>query len=264
MISVYASLLGAQVKGQLSYKSSFVIELFGYFVGNVIDVAAIYFLFQRFPQIRGWTMGEVYYLYGTGSIAYAIAQLFAESLEKVPEYIRSGDFDQFLTRPLPAVLQIIPHSFRLNRFGRFAQGAFALSLAAPRLGISFGPRELALFALTVGCAVFVYFGLFLGNAAFCFWTIQGAEAFNAFTYGGVEMSKYPITIYRRWMRSLFLYGIPVGFVSYYPSLLLLGKKDPLGGAAWLAFLSPLVAGLFALGMWIFWRSGVKRYQSTGS
>ncbi|MBF0315857.1 MAG: ABC-2 family transporter protein [Oligoflexia bacterium] len=264
MINLYISLLMAQIKGQMSYKKSFVLELIGYLVVNIIDLFVIYFIFLKFPSIKGWSMGEVYYLYGVASVSYAIAQLFAESLEKVPELIRTGEFDHFLIRPRSPILQIMPLSFRLNRIGRLIQGAIALSLAFPILQLELNCEKVMLFMIAVFSAVIVYFGLFLAGAAFCFWTIQSSEALNAFTYGGVELSKYPITIYRPWMRRLFLYIVPVGFVSYYPAIAFLEKSDPLGGPLWASYFSPVIAIIFAMVTWLFWKLGVNHYQSTGS
>jgi ABC-2 type transport system permease protein len=92
------------------------------------------------------------------------------------------------------------------------------------------------------------------------WTVQSAEAFNAFTYGGVQMTQFPVTIYRPWLQTVFLWIVPVGFTSYYPALWVLGRPEatPLG---WLA---PAV-GVGFLGLALcFWTLAIRRYTSTGS
>jgi ABC-2 type transport system permease protein len=98
----------------------------------------------------------------------------------------------------------------------------------------------------------------------CFWTGQAVEFANIFTYGGTEMISYPLEIYVDWFRKLFIFVVPLAFVSYFPALYLLDKPDPLGFPRWFAFLTPPVSGgVLALSM-MLWHHGVQRYQGTGS
>ena len=73
--------------------------------------------------------------------------------------------------------------------------------------------------------------------------------------GGVQMTQFPLTVYRPWLRSIFLYVVPVGFVSYFPSLVVLGKSDPLSFPGVTPYLSPLVTAVFTAAVLAFWRLG---------
>jgi ABC-2 type transport system permease protein len=87
---------------------------------------------------------------------------------------------------------------------------------------------------------------------------------NAFTFGGEELSSYPLSIYNRPLRAVFLYLVPLGFANYPAALLLLGRTDPHGLPSWLAWLAPIVAALFLAVALAFWRLGVSKYTSTGA
>ena len=54
---------------------------------------------------------------------------------------------------------------------------------------------------------------------------------NIVTHGGVETTQFPLSIYRPWFRGIFTFVFPLGAVSYFPVLAILGKADPLGLAA---------------------------------
>ena len=87
---------------------------------------------------------------------------------------------------------------------------------------------------------------------------------NAFIFGGEELSSYPLSIYSRPLRAVFLFIIPLGFATYPAALLLLDRTDPHGLPAWLAWFAPVVATLFFAVAVRFWRVGVSKYTSAGS
>src|SRR5205809_313314 len=127
--------------------------------------------------------------------------------------------------------------------------------------IAWTPAKLLLMPLTILSGATIYVGLLVIGATICFWTIKTPEVINAFTFGGEELTSYPLSIYNRWMRGVFLYLIPLGFANYPAALLLLGRSDPYGLPAWLAWLAPLAAGLFFSAALAFWRLGVSKYTS---
>lgn len=58
--------------------------------------------------------------------------------------------------------------------------------------------------------------------------------------------------------------MPIAFVNWYPSLFILDRPDPLGLPTAMQFASPLAALVLCLLAALAWRTGVRRYRSTGS
>ena len=144
------------------------------------------------------------------------------------------------------------------------QGAIVLG-AAIRVGdIDWTVGKLVYLPVVIVSAVLLYAALFSIEATVCFWTTQGTEVINAFTYGGSDMAQYPLHIYQGWLRGFLLFVVPIGFVIYLPSLYLLDKPDPLGLPSVAPFLAPVAAVAFALVAAAFWGLGVRHYRSTGS
>lgn len=110
----------------------------------------------------------------------------------------------------------------------------------------------------------IFFALFVGFACVQFWTQDATEFANAFTYGGTTLTQYPLTVYPAEVVRSLTFVLPVAFVNWYPCLYLLGRDDPFGLPGWLQFCSPVAAAaLLALAL-LAWRTGVRRYTSTGS
>lgn len=266
-LALYRRLAGAQIRSQMQYRASFLLDSVGAFVSSVMDFVAIWVFFQVTPSLGGWSLAEIGLLYGLSSIAFALADMFASGFDYGyfgPTMIRQGFFDQVLVRPVSPFLQVLASQILLRRVGRLAQGAVVLILVTPALGIAWTPEKVAFAGITIVGGMALFFGLFVLGSAASFWTIDSLEAMNILTYGGQTMTTYPMSIFGDWLRTLFTFLIPMAFVTYYPALWLLDRTDPLGGPSWLAFLSAPVCLVAA---WICiraWWVGVRHYQSTGS
>lgn len=247
----------------MAYRRSFLLEMLGRFFLGALELTAIFFLFERVEAIGGWTRWEVVCLYGIATVSLGMAEILTSGLDEMGELVRTGAVDGLLVRPLSPLLQLLGRELRLFHAGRLLQGFLALVIACSQLHLDRGDA-VAFVLLAVFSCTAIYAGLFIASAAACFWTVQSVEMFNAFTYGGVEMTQYPISVYPSWLRNLFLYVVPLGFGCYLPAARLLGKSNALGIPDGLAVIAPLVAVAFLLLCLRFWDLGLRRYQSTGS
>ncbi|MCE7939390.1 ABC transporter permease [bacterium] len=265
-VALYGVLIAAQVRSQMQYKTSFVLEALGSFLGNVAEFAAILIFFQRFETIGGWRVPEVALLYGLVALPFAVVHLFGQGLDEFNQHIRQGTFDQMLVRPRTAFLQVLASKFQLRQLGRLGEGLLVLGLALWWLDAwrRWGASEWLLAGWTMVGGVLFFLGLMVFGATLCFWTVESIEAINILTYGGSEMARYPLHIFGDRLRRLFVYVVPLAFVNYVPTVALLDRPVPFGLPAWAPFASPLVCGLVLAGGMAAWRVGVRHYLSTGS
>ncbi len=265
-LDLYWRLVSARIRSQMQYRLSFLADVLSTFLGTFVEFGAIAIFYLNFPSIGGWTLGEVALLYGMSAISFASAELLVSGFDSFPLVIRGGEFDRVLVRPLGAFFQVLASEFALRRLGRFSQGVVALLFALALTGVVRSWTAvhwigLSLFAL--GGTLF-FSGLFVIGATYSFWTVESLEIMNIMTYGGTEMTSYPMHIYQDWIRQLFTFIIPMAFVNYYPALWLLGKPDPMGLPTWTAWLAPpACAAVFAASV-AFWGFGIRHYTSTGS
>jgi ABC-2 type transport system permease protein len=265
MLSLYFRLIGARIRAQMQYKVSFWLDLLGFMLVTALEFATIAILLARFNGVAGWSIEEVALLYGLTAMGLSLAEMAGRGFDApFEQMMERGTFDGVLTRPLGAFFQVLASEFQLRRLGRTFQGVAVLAYAIARLPIAWTPAKLLLLPLAVLSGAAIYGGLIVIGATICFWTIKTPEVINAFTFGGEELSSYPLSIYNRPLRAVFLFIVPLGFATYPAALLLLGRTDPHGLPAWLAWLAPVVAGLFFAVAVLFWRVGVSKYTSAGS
>ena len=196
--------------------------------------------------------------------AFALADLAVGNVERLRVYVRGGLLDAVLVRPLGALTQLTVMDVAARRVGRVLFGVAMLAIAIARADVSLAPLSLALLVVTPIAGAVIFGSVFVATATVAFWWIESDEIANGLTYGGLNFTQYPITIYGAVVRRLFAYAVGFAFVAYYPALALLERNDPLGGPAFLGYLSPLIAIVVAAAAALIWRTGVRHYRSTGS
>ncbi len=265
-LGLYFRLIGIHLRGQLQYRWSFALDVFGQAVVTLMAFVTLAAVMQRFGTIGGWRLGELAFLYGLVEVSFATMDMLFSGFDPdfFSQQVRRGVFDQLLLRPVALPLQVFASEFTVRRLGRIAQGLGVFALGVSLAQVDWTAAKLLYLPVVFLSTVAFFGGLFVIGSALCFWTVQSSEAINIFTYGGAEMMTYPMHIYGNDLRRFFTYIVPAALMVYYPSLYFLGKPLPDGPASVLPFLAPL-GGTFVLAAgFAFWRFGVTRYTSTGT
>jgi ABC-2 type transport system permease protein len=263
-VGVYRRLVGARIRSQLQYRLSFALNFVGMTLITFLDFAAILILFGQVDALGEWTVEEVALLYAISCIAFAFTDLTIGHLDLLPRMLREGDFDLVLVRPLSSLFQVVSNDFALRRLGKLIQGIAVLVFAVSRLDVDWTAARIGMLVLAIVAGAAIFAGVWVGLATIAFWLIDSLEVANAFTYGGNYLAQYPVNIFGGWLRRLVIFVIPVAFVSYFPSLYILGKDDELGLPRALQFASPLVGGIACVAGALLWRAAVRHYRSVGS
>lgn len=262
----YRRLLGAQLRSQLQYRASFVLDVLATTLITLTEFGAVALVFGRFGDIQGWTLGEVAFLYGLVELSFGLMDMIFAGFDpsRFGQEVRKGTFDRILLRPLPVTWQVLGSDVTLRRVGRVALGVGIFALALKLNPLAWTAAKLTYLPLVVLGMVLFFGGLFIIGSTVAFWTVESFEAMNILTYGGAYLISYPMSIYGDPLRRLFTFVIPAGFLNYYPALYFLDKPDPFGLPAFAPFLAPLAGGSVFVAALLFWRFGVRHYHSTGS
>ena len=254
------------MRGQLQYRASFLMMVFGNLFATIMEFVGIWALFARFGSLRGWQLSEIALFYGMVGMAFAIAEAAARGFDSFGNMVKAGDFDRLLLRPRSTAFQVAAQELQLMRVGRFLQASVVLAWAITQLPSTQTFSSLLLIALSIAGGTCLFYGLEVLQATLSFWTIEGLEIMNTVTYGGTETAQYPLDIYNRWFQRFFTFVIPLACINYLPSRVLLhhGGAQPDSAAVAIAWLSPFVGVLFLLISLRIWNFGVRHYRSTGS
>lgn len=246
------------LKSTMEYKTSFILTLIGQFLISFSAFLGIYFMFNRFSQVQGFTYNEVLLCFGITLMEFTLAETFARGFDMFSYVVNKGEFDRILVRPRNEILQVLGSRIDFTRLGKTIQAVIVFVYGLSAGNVNWTPAKILVIILMLIGGTMVFSGLFLIYASICFYTIEGLEFMNIFTDGAREYGKYPISIYGKRMLQFCTFVIPYTFIQYYPLLYLLDRGKPYYG------LLPIAACLFILPCFIFWKIGVRHYTSCGS
>lgn len=263
-LRAYAALAAAQARSVYSYRTSFLIELFGNVGATVFDVLTLLVLFRATDRIGGFDLPEALLMTSITTSGFALADFTVGNVDHLKTYVRSGTLDAVLVRPLGTLPQLLLMDLPIRKLLRVVFGFGVLVVALGMNDIQWTPARVLLVTLSPLCCAVFMGSIFVISASLAFWWVESGEIGSAFTYGGRDFASYPITVYGPAFRALFAYALGFAFIGYQPALTLLGRADPLGLPAWAGFATPLVAGVGASVAAIVWHVGIRQYRSTGS
>lgn len=263
-LAIYFRLVGARIRSQFQYRTSFFLQLLGTTLVGFLDLVTILVLFLHIPHLGGWTLPEVAFLFGTSYMSFRITEIVIGHVERIDEHIRTGRFDGILIRPLGSLFQMATEDFALRWMGGLLQGLIVFAWAVANLQIAWGPGKVVMTGVMVVSGAALFAGVWVAANSIAFWFVDSREVANAFVYGGDEVTSYPFHIFGKWLRRIFLYVFPLSFVSYFPALYILDKPVPFGLPAGTKFASPVVAVVVVWVAGRVWSFAVRHYRSTGS
>lgn len=258
-LELYRRFLAQRFKVLLEYRANFLIGAASTVLLQAAGLLAIWAVMRQVPEINGWSLDEILLVYGLLTLAKSINHMFADNLWTLGHhYIRSGNFDRFLVRPIDPLFHLLADRFCHDGIGNFLVGLALLAKATTALGIAASPANLLYLLLAVLSGGAIFIALNLITAVSAFWLVESIPVTRS-VFEMHEFAKFPLSIYPRPIGILLTWLVPYGFASFYPASHLLGRD--VGALAWLG---PPVAALLLLLAYRVWNLGLRHYASTGS
>jgi ABC-2 type transport system permease protein len=248
------------VQDDVAYRLDFLAHALLSLFQLLAELIGIWTIFSNTRSLAGWNAVQVLALLGVFRVMVGIiGMLISPNMRTIMEDIRDGKLDYAILRPvntqfLVSVRRVV--LWRLNDI-LLGLGLVAVSIAMSG-GAGLSPARVALFAvmLAAGVTIIYSFWLVLATMAIWFTRINNIEMvfWNVF-----EAGRYPVTIYRPWVRWGLTYVIPLAFLTTFPASTLLGKTGP--GTIGLAVVA---AGLSLAAASRFWRWGLRHYSGASA
>lgn len=258
-LRIYFRILAQDLKSKMSYRADFIISTIGMICTNIAGFISFWIMFRNFPSINGWGYYEILFLYGFSLVSLTPVQCLFDNNWSLRMYVYSGDFIKYCFRPINLFFYFQSEVFDIKGLGQFMFGIGTIVYSWGKLGIALTPLILIKMIVFLITASLIMIALQNAAAATCFW-IQNSFYLMDLVYRFRDYAKYPITIFSPVFRFIFTFIMPIAFIAYYPSLVIL-RPDTVPILSWL---SPVIGCVFFYLSYKFWMYGALKYSGTGS
>jgi ABC-2 type transport system permease protein len=253
-VSLRASLLSAMAY-RWDFLTSGIISLF-WMVWALVPLAVV---FGQVDGVAGWSYPEamIVVAWFTG-LKGLLEGIVTPSLVSLIEGIRTGTLDFVLLKPADS--QFLVSTSRFTPYKIFDLGA-ALAIviwALRKLGDSPGLAEIAAtFGLLLAAAALLY-SIFILVACAAFFVVR-LDNLSYLLMSIFDFARWPVQVFRGGWRVLFTFVLPLGVMTTYPAMALLGRLDGSTAAYGVG------SAVFFLALARFtWKRSIRAYTSASS
>jgi ABC-2 type transport system permease protein len=185
---------------------------------------------------------------------------FYVNLTHIPELVRTGKLDVFLTLPLDAQFAVSTRQIGLDNLVNTGIGITIVGWALSKLAIPLSVGTCLLYGACVLVGVSVHYSVMCSLSTLCFWIVRAQGLLYAY-FNLFNIGRHPDSVYRGAFKLVFTWLIPVIVVANVPTRILTAH----GASDWRT-VAPLLSGAVLL-LWFtrwFWMRGLNRYSSASS
>ncbi len=244
---------------EMEFRSHFVLTFVMDLIWYAVQLGLFEVLYLHTTAIAGFTHADMLVFLGVLYITDALDMvLFSSNFWRFPEYIRTGELDFFLLRPMSPAFSTM---LRYVNIPSLANLLFAIGFLAFALAIhpaAFPLHQFAAFLLFLGLGTVVSYLLQLCFAALAIFLVA-TEGIQFVFYNIAQLGDKPDVIYHRTVQRLLYTLFPLALIASVPAQVLLGKLSLM--AVWWTI--PAV-GLLLWGSLRFFAFALRHYASVNS
>ena len=257
-IKLYILFQMENIRSMAQYRTDFLMMIFFTCFSQACNLGLIGMIYSNIPQVGGWTMWEIFVLYGFLLFSEGFINFFFQGAWKITNMIHMADLDRFLLRPLPVGLQLLTAKIDFDGLNKMVLAGAVFTIGFCKCDTEWDTCKVLLFLFFLAGACIIRVCMIWIASCLSFWMEGKKNSLNYFMISLGEMAKYPLGIYPPFFQGIFGYLIPYAFVSYYPAGCLLEKE----GAKTGAFCIPMICMIMLLLSVHILKYGLRRYESS--
>jgi ABC-2 type transport system permease protein len=244
------SLMQMNLASAMEYRASFISQALGMLINNGIYFLFWLIYFDRFEEIRGYRISEIYLLFAVVAGGFGLAFALCGNARNIPAIVAQGRLDYYLALPRPVLPHVLMSRLEISTIGDISFAVLAFLFAG-----QFSLLDILLFLIVsiLTAIVFVSFSTLLGSLAFYLGNAQqlSGQAINAL----ITFALYPTGLFKGWLKFVLLTIVPATFVGAVPvELITTHRWETLVQLALFALALATAATL------VFY-TGLRRYES---
>ena len=249
-LSFLLSLWKANLLAAMEYRAAFLTQVIGMFLNDGFYFVFWIIFFNRFQQIQGWKLSDMFLLFGVVAAGFGLAVYLFGNTWQLVDVIINGQLDYYLSLPRPVLLHTLASRSMTSGIGDAAYGFMSFFLAGQITLDTFGRFILGVF---FSATILISFLVLVQSLAF--WIGNAQLLASNVISAVITLSSYPSILFDSTARFLLLTILPAGLIGAIPAELV-------RSFSWLRLIELCGATLIflSLAIYLFYR-GLRRYES---
>lgn len=261
-INIIPHLVGMFVRTRLEYPGAMVLAWIAQATSYASMYTAIALILTRFGTLGGWTWSEMALLLAFHLLGYSLgASMSFTQFRELEETVRLGTFDAILVKPIGPWTFMVFSGLNIGYLGHILLAMGLMAWALTQVTADWTILNAAYFVATLISAAMVVASIMTMIGATALIWVRSRHLYAIF-FGFWELARYPLVIFPFPLQLLMLTIAPLGFMSYVPVAVALGKDVAILGP-WAGFASLLAGPLAVLIAMAHWRYCLRNYQGAG-
>jgi ABC-2 type transport system permease protein len=257
-VSLFLIQFRASALIRLQYRLDFVVEAVMGIFWSAAAAVPLLVLFSQRQSVAGWTWPEALTVLGCFLILRGIIDgAIQPALRHVVEHIRVGTLDFLIIKPVDAQFMAMTSQFEVWRTSDSVGGLIVLGWSIHELGRwpTLGGALLAVVLLAAAVVTLYSTWILVVSLAFFVGKVDDLSYLFSSIY---DLARWPASIFRGSLALIFTFVVPLGVMTTFPALALLGRLELWQGAV--ALLA--AAGWCAVARCV-WLYSVRHYTGAG-
>lgn len=240
----------ANLQSVMEYRISFISQVVGMIFNNFIYFAIWIIFFERFKDVRGWGINDMYVTYGIIASAFGLVALFFGNSFVLGDIINNGRLDYYLSLPRPVLLHATSSRMISSGMGDLTYGYISYALSGQFTWDGFLRFNLA---ILLAATVFAAFLILVNSLAF--WAGIVTSLSNLMLNAMLTFGIYPITLFDNYAKLILFTIIPAALMGALPA-------EFVHTYTWQTLAQLLLGAMIFLGLSVtVFKLGLKRYES---
>lgn len=244
------ALVATNLKASLAHRGAFWLQAVLMALNDVLFFCVWWLFFANVESVRGWTLVDVYALYGFVAFSFGLFAVLAAGTRDIAERVMHGELDTLLPQPRALLPRLA-----LSRSSASGWGDVVFGLVLLALGAHLDPGRLPVLLLLASVsALTLAMSAVLANSL-VFWCGELDGLPRQILEFTLIFCTYPSALFGGWLKVVLFTLLPAGIIGYLPVTWI---RAP----AWDALLWALGAALlYAVVAAAVFVRGVRRYES---
>jgi len=240
----------ANLQSVMEYRIAFLMQVIGMMLNNFIYFAIWIVFFDRFKDVRGWGINDMYVTFGVLASSFGLVSLFFGNSFMLGDIINNGRLDYYLSLPRPVLLHAVSSRMISSGMGDFTYGFLSYALSGQ---FSWDGFLRFVLAILLGAVVFVAFIILINSLAFWAGMVSGFT--NLMVNAMITFGIYPYSLFDNYAKLILFTIVPAALMAALPA-------EFIAQFTWQTLARLLLGATIFLGLAItVFRLGLRRYES---